>query len=92
MFVRIRGVLHYLWRALDQHGIVLDILVQKRRNGAAASVSASIYCMGCCTNRDASPRMAWTAMASLSSDPADVGHRTSSYLNNRADNSHRPTR
>ena len=36
MFIRIQGVLHYLWRAVDQHGVVLDILVQDRRNGAAA--------------------------------------------------------
>ena len=36
MFIRIRGVVHYLWRAVDQHGVVLDILVQERRNGAAA--------------------------------------------------------
>ena len=37
MFIRIRGVLHYLWRAVDQNGVVLDILVQERRNGAAAT-------------------------------------------------------
>ena len=36
VFVRIRGVLHYLWRAVDQRGVVLDILVQERRNGVAA--------------------------------------------------------
>jgi putative transposase len=36
VFIRIRGVLHYLWRAVDQNGVVLDILVQERRNGAAA--------------------------------------------------------
>src|SRR5579859_7164235 len=36
VFIRIRGVLHYLWRAVDQYGVVLDILVQDRRNGAAA--------------------------------------------------------
>ena len=36
VFIRIRGVLHYLWRAVDQHGVVLDILVQDRRNGTAA--------------------------------------------------------
>jgi putative transposase len=35
VFIRIRGVLHYLWRAVDPHGVVLDILVQDRRNGAA---------------------------------------------------------
>ncbi len=36
MFIRIRGKLHYLWRAVDQHGTVLDILVQRRRNAKAA--------------------------------------------------------
>jgi transposase-like protein len=29
---KISGKTHYLWRAVDQHGIVLDILVQSRRN------------------------------------------------------------
>ena len=36
VFIRIRGELHYLWRAVDQHGVVLDILVQDRRNATAA--------------------------------------------------------
>jgi putative transposase len=36
VFVRIRGKLHYLWRAVDQEGRVLDILVQSRRNTCAA--------------------------------------------------------
>ena len=36
VFVRIRGKLHYLWRAVDQHGNVLDVLVHSRRSAAAA--------------------------------------------------------
>jgi hypothetical protein len=36
VFLRINGVLHYLWREVDQHGVVLDILVQGRRNATAA--------------------------------------------------------
>ena len=36
VFLRINGVLHYLWRAVDQNGVVLDILVQDRRNATAA--------------------------------------------------------
>lgn len=36
VFIRIHGKLHYLWRAVDQHGHVLDILVQSRRNAKAA--------------------------------------------------------
>jgi putative transposase len=36
VFLRINGALHYLWRAVDQRGAVLDILVQDRRDAAAA--------------------------------------------------------
>jgi putative transposase len=36
VFLRINGELHYLWRAVDQDGVVLDILVQSRRNASAA--------------------------------------------------------
>ena len=36
MFVQINGAQRYLWRAVDQHGKVLDVLVQSRRNAVAA--------------------------------------------------------
>jgi putative transposase len=36
VFIRIQGVQHYLWRAVDQDGVVLDILVQPRRDANAA--------------------------------------------------------
>ena len=36
VFIRIGGTIHYLWRAVDQNGQVVDILVQKRRDRAAA--------------------------------------------------------
>ena len=36
VFIRIRGVQHYLWRAVDQDGVVLDILVQARQIGRAS--------------------------------------------------------
>ena len=36
VFLKIGGKKHYLWRAVDQDGTVLDILVQSRRNKAAA--------------------------------------------------------
>ncbi len=37
VFLTINGKTHYLWRAVDQHGAVLDILVQSRRNKRAAT-------------------------------------------------------
>jgi putative transposase len=36
VFIRIQGVQHYLWRAVDQDGVALDILVQARRDANAA--------------------------------------------------------
>jgi transposase-like protein len=36
VFIKITGITYYLWRAVDQHRNVLDILVQSRRNAVAA--------------------------------------------------------
>ena len=37
VFIKIAGKTHYLWRAVDQHGNVLDILVTSRRDAKAAT-------------------------------------------------------
>ena len=93
VFIRINGVLHYLWRAVDQHGVVLDILVQGRRNAAAAKRFFKRLLQGL----QYKPRRLVTdglrsyGVAHREILP-DVRHRTSRYLNNRAENSHRPTR
>jgi putative transposase len=36
VLVKINGITHYLWRAVDQRANVLDVLVQSRRNAKAA--------------------------------------------------------
>ncbi len=36
VFIKIGGIQHYLWRAVDQDGEVIDVFLQKRRDGAAA--------------------------------------------------------
>ena len=36
VFIKINGVLHYLWRAVDQDGEVVDVYCQAERDGAAA--------------------------------------------------------
>jgi hypothetical protein len=51
VFIRIQGVQHYLWRAVDQEGVVLHILVQERRDGKAASAGEA----GCSAARDGLP-------------------------------------
>ena len=93
VFIRIQGELHYLWRAVDQHGIVLDILVQSRRDAGAARRFFRRLLKGL----QYVPRVLITdklgsyGVAKRELLP-DVEHRKSRYLKNRAENSHRPTR
>ena len=93
VFLRINGELHYLWRAVDQHGVVLDILVQGRRNASAAKRFFKRLLKGLhykpkrlVTDGLRSYRVAHREVM------PEVRHRVSRYLNNRAENSHRPTR
>jgi putative transposase len=93
VFIRIQGVQHYLWRAVDQSGVVLDILVQNRRDATAAKRFFKRLLKGL----QYAPRVIVTdklrsygvAQRQLL---LDVEHRQSRYLNNRAEKSHRPTR
>ena len=93
MFIRIRGERHYLWRAVDQHGRVLDILVQSRRNTKAAKRFFKKLLMGL----RYVPRVIVTdKLKSYGAAKREilpgVEHRQSRYLNNRAEVSHQPTR
>jgi putative transposase len=93
VFIRIKGELHFLWRAVDQDGIVLDILLQGRRDAGAAKRFFKRLLKGL----QYVPRVLITdklgscGVAKRELLP-DVEHRKSHYLNNRAENSHRPTR
>ena len=93
VFIRINGVLHYLWRAVDQDGVVLDILVQGRRNATAAKRFFKRLLAGL---KYKPKRIVTDGLRSYGvarrEIPPEVRHRTSRYLNNRAENSHRPTR
>ena len=93
VFVKINGTIHYLWRAVDQHGNVLDVLVQPRRNALAAKKFFRKLLKGL----RYVPRVIVTdklrsyGVAHREVMPS-VEHRQSRYLNNRAENSHQPTR
>ena len=66
VFIRIGGVLHYLWRAVDQHALCWTFWCRTDETAQLPSVSSSIYCMGCSTSHDASSQTVCVAMASLS--------------------------
>lgn len=93
VFLKINGKTHYLWRAVDQHGNVLDILVQSRRNKAAAKKFFRKLLKGCTYV----PRVLITdKLGSYGAAHKEmlpgVEHRRHKRLNNRAENSHQPTR
>ena len=93
VFLTLRGERHYLWRAVDQNGKVLDILVQSRRNQKAAKRFFGKLLKGL---QDV-PRVIITAKlksygAAKREILPGVEHRQHKGLNNRAENSHQPTR
>jgi putative transposase len=93
VYLRINGALRYLWRAVDQNGVVLDILVQGRRNAAAAKrfFKRLLAGMKYKPRRLVTDGLRSYGVARRELLP-DVRHRTGRHLNNRAENSHRPTR
>ena len=93
VFVSINGEQHYLWRAVDQDGTVLDILVQSRRDKAAARK----FFRRLLKDLAYVPRVVITdKLASYGAAKREVlpsvEHRQHKRLNNRAENSHQPTR
>jgi putative transposase len=93
VFLTTNGARHYLWRAVDQEGHLLDILVQRRRQKKAAMRFFRKLLKGLTYV----PRVIITDRlksygAALREILAGVEHRPHRYLNNRAENSHQPTR
>src|SRR5512135_3609666 len=93
MVLTIRGKKHYLWRAVDQDGNVLDILVQSRRNKKVAKRFFRKLLKGL----KYVPRVIITDQlksygAAKREILPGVEHRQHKRLNNRAENSHQPTR
>jgi putative transposase len=93
VFLTIQGERHYLWRAVDQDGHILDILVQRRRDKQAAKTFFRKLLKGL----KYVPRVMVTdKLKSYEAAKRDmlpsVEHRQHRYLNNRAENSHQPTR
>jgi putative transposase len=91
--IKIAGRAHWLWRAVDQHDIVLDVLVQSRHDAKAAKRLLRKLLK----RQGRAPRVMITdKLASYPAAKKDlmpgVEHRRHKGLNNRAENSHQPTR
>ncbi|WP_456632629.1 IS6 family transposase [Bradyrhizobium sp. USDA 10063] len=91
--ISIAGEQHWLWRAVDQNGFVLDVLIQRRRDSRAAQRLMKRLLKSAGTP----PRVMITdKLRSYGAARAKMGlhveHRQHKALNNRAENSHQPTR
>jgi putative transposase len=93
VFVKINGKQHYLWRAVDQDGEVVDVYLQAKRDGAAAKR----FFKRLLRSHDGEPRKIITdklrsyGVAHRELIP-EATHDTSQYANNRAEQSHEATR
>jgi len=87
----IAGVKHWLWRAVDQNGTVLDILVQSRRDTRAAKrLLCKLLKRQCRPPRVLiTDKLASYGAAKRAVMPS-VEHRKHKRMNNRAENSHHP--
>ncbi len=93
VFVKIQGRQHYLWRAVDQDGDVVDVFLQRRRDGKAARrfFRRLLRTSGGEPRRIVTDKLRSYGVAHRELIP-DTIHDTSQYANNRAELSHQPTR
>ena len=93
VFVTINGKRQYLWRAVDQDGDVIEILVQSRRNRRAATrlLRKLLKRQGKTPLRLVTDKLKSYSAAHRAIMPS-VNHDTERYANNRAEVSHQPTR
>ena len=93
VFVAINGQRQYLWRAVDQDGDLIDLLVQPRRDGRAAR---RFFRQLLKSQRQEPGRLVTDKLGSYRVAQRDVmpgvTHDTTQDANNRADVSHQPTR
>ncbi|ATU94197.1 IS6 family transposase [Phyllobacterium zundukense] len=91
--ITIAGRKHWLWRAVDQEGYVLDEIVQNRRNTKAAKrlLVRLLKKQGVAPKRMITDKLRSYAAAKRQIMPT-LEHRSHKGLNNRAENSHLPLR
>ena len=93
VYLKIDGRLVYLWRAVDSEGEVLDVLVQTKRNKHAA-----LKLMGKLLRKYGliPDKMVTDDLRSYGAAARELGisehHERGRWHNNRAENSHQPTR
>ena len=91
--MKINGKQHYLWRAVDQDGEVVDVYLQGKRNGAAAKrfFKRLLRSYGSEPRKIVTDKLRSYGVAQRELIPETI-HSTKQYENNRAEQSHEATR
>ena len=87
-YVRVAGVWRYVYRAVDQHGQVIEVLVSKRRNVAAATRFFETMLAGRERPREVTTDLAAPLLRVVDELLPEVLHDTSQYGNNRIECDH----
>ena len=93
VYVKINGKQHYLWRAVDQDGEVVDVYLQAKRDGAAAKrfFRRLLRSHGSEPRKIVTDKLRSYGVAHRELMPEAI-HSTKQYENNRAEQSHEATR
>jgi putative transposase len=93
VFVKINGRQHYLWRAVDQDGEVVDVYLQAKRDGATAKpfFKRLLRSNGSEPRKIVTDKLRSYPVAHREVMPETI-HVTDQYANNRAEQSHESTR
>jgi len=91
--IQINGKQHYLWRAVDQDGEVVDVYLQARRDGVAAKrfFKRLLRSNGGEPRKIVTDKLRSYGVAHRELIPESI-HSTKQYENNRAEQSHEATR
>ena len=87
-YVRVAGVWRYVYRAVDQHGQVIDVLVSKRRNVDAATRFFETMLAGRDRPREVTTDLAAPLLRVVDDLLPEVLHDTSQFANNRIECDH----
>jgi transposase-like protein len=87
-YVKVAGVWRYVYRAVDQHGQVIDVLVSKRRNVPAATRFFEMMLAGRDRPKEVTTDLAAPLLRVIDELLPDALHDTTQYANNRIECDH----
>jgi IS6 family transposase len=87
-YVKVAGRWRYVYRAIDQHGQIIDVFVSARRDSQAARQFFATALLRCATPAEVVTDRAWALRAVIDDLVPTAFHNTEQYANNRIETDH----